>query len=107
MRGRITLLVVVAVIAAVAGVGFAQSDEGPSQAVPGLNVEEVYVAGPDGNALKCNGKLVKVRRSELGAMTPPLMPEQAVAQRRVGKIEKMKVGRCGAGGVVWVDAATP
>ena len=58
--------------------------------------DEVYVAGPDGEALKCNGKLVKVKRSALGGRTPPLTPAQA-AQRSVLLEPRARVARCEKG----------
>ena len=74
------------------------------------------MAGPDGEALKCNGKLAKVKRSTLGGRIPPLTPDQA-AQQSVLVQPRVKVARCekGAKGnetgrVVFVDepgAGTP
>ena len=69
------------------------------------------MAGPDGEALKCNGKLAKVKRSALGGRIPPLTPDQA-AQQSVFVEPRVKVARCekGAKGketgrVVFVDEA--
>jgi hypothetical protein len=86
-----------ALLAAVLGVGYGASrglDE-PTHA-PDPSAEEVYVAGPDGDALKCNGKLAKVKRSALGGRIPPLTPAQA-AQRSVLLEPKPKVARCEKG----------
>ena len=110
MRQRLILLGVAGLTAAVLGVGYAASlgHEQPTH-LPDPNVDEVYVAGPDGEALKCNGKLVKVERSVLGGRTPPLTPGQA-AERSVLTQPRVKVARCekGKGGretgrVVMVD----
>ena len=61
------LLGTAGLLAAVLGVGYAASvgHEQPTQP-PDPAADEVYVAGPDGEALKCNGKLAKVKRSALG-----------------------------------------
>ena len=71
------------------------ASEEPTHA-PDPGADEVYVAGPDGEALKCNGKLVKVKRSALGGRTPPLTPAQA-AQRSVLLEPRAKVARCEKG----------
>ena len=94
MRQRLILLGVAAVLAAVLGVGYAASvgNEQPTHA-PNLAADEVYVAGPDGEALKCNGKLAKVKRSALGGRTPPLTPDEA-AQQSVLVRPRVKVPRC-------------
>lgn len=108
------LLGLAGVLAAVLGVGYAAST-GPEQPthLPQPAAEEVYVAGPDGEALKCNGKLAKVKRSELGSRTPPLTPAQA-ARRSVLLEPQVKVARCekGANGketgrAVFVDESAP
>jgi hypothetical protein len=110
MKRGLMLLGLAALLAAVLGVGYAASrgQEEPTHA-PDPNADEVYVAGPDGEALKCNGKLVKVKRSALGGRTPPLTPDQA-AQRSVLLQPRVRVARCekGAKGketgrVVFVD----
>ena len=113
MRQRLTLLGIAGLLAAVLGVGYAASrgHEQPTHP-PDLAAAEVYVAGPDGEALKCNGKLVKVRRSALGGRTPPLTPAEAARQKH--RVQpRMKVARCekGAGGketgrAIFVDAGT-
>lgn len=97
MRQRLMLLGIAGVLAAVVGVGYAASvgHEQPRHA-PDPDVDEVYVAGPDGEALKCNGKLVKVKRSVLGGRIPPLTPEQA-AQQSVLLQPRVKVARCEKG----------
>lgn len=97
MRQRLMLLGLAGLLAAVVGVGYAAST-GPEEPThtPDPNVDEVYVAGPDGEALKCNGKLAKVKRSALGGRTPPLTPEQA-ARRSVLLQPRPKVGRCERG----------
>jgi hypothetical protein len=97
MRRRLLLLGLAAFVAAVLGVGYAASrgQEEPTHA-PDPGADEVYVAGPDGEALKCNGKLVKVKRAELGGRTPPLTPAQAV-QRSVLLEPRAKVARCEKG----------
>ena len=97
MRRRLLLLGLAALLAAVLGVGFAASrgQEEPTHA-PDPNAEEVYVAGPDGEALKCNGKLVKVKRSALGGRTPPLTPAHA-AQQSVLLEPRARVARCEKG----------
>jgi hypothetical protein len=97
MRQRLMLLGIAGVLAAVLGVGYAASvgHEQPKQA-PDPDVDEVYVAGPDGEALKCNGKIVKVKRSALGGRTPPLTPEQA-AQQSILVQPRVKVARCEKG----------
>jgi hypothetical protein len=84
-------------LAVVLGVGYAAS-VGPDRPThpPNPNADEVYVAGPDGDALKCNGKLVKVQRSALGGKTPPLTPEQAARQSVVTQAP-VKVARCEKG----------
>jgi hypothetical protein len=84
MKQRLLVLAAVVALAALIGVGFAASrgQEEPLRAAPDLTLEEVYVAGPDGAALKCAGKLVKLRRSEIGGSVPVLTPEQAVEQMK-------------------------
>jgi hypothetical protein len=113
MRKRLMLLGTAGLLAAVLGVGYAASvgHEQPTQ-LPDPAADEVYVAGPDGEALKCNGKLAKVKRSALGGRIPPLTPDQA-AQQSVLVQPRVKVARCekGAKGaetgrVVFVDAGT-
>ncbi len=113
MRQRLLLLVAASALAAVLGVGYAASvgPERPTH-LPNPAVEEVFVAGPDGEALRCNGRLVKVSRSALGTRTPPLTPEQA-AQRSVLMEPPVKVPRCAkgpagkeTGAVVFVDQST-
>ena len=113
MRQRLMLLGLAGVLAAVLGVGYAAS-VGPEQPthLPEAAADEVYVAGPDGEALKCNGKLAKVKRSALGSRTPPLTPAQA-ARRSVLLEPRLKVARCerGANGketgrAVFVDEAS-
>jgi len=110
MRQRLLLLVIAGLFAAVLGVGYAASvgNEEPTH-LPDPSADEVYVAGPDGEALKCNGKLAKVKRSALGGRIPPLTPAQA-AQQSVLTEPRPKVARCekGAKGketgrVVFVD----
>lgn len=110
MRKRLILLGIAALTATVLGVGYAASlgPEGPTH-LPDPNVDEVYVAGPDGEALKCNGKLAKIKRSALGSRTPPLTPDQAAGQSVLTQ-PRVKVARCekGKGGgetgrVVLVD----
>jgi len=110
MKRRLLLLGLAAVLATVLGAGFAasRSQEEPTHA-PDPDADEVYVAGPDGEALKCDGELVKVKRSALGGRTPPLTPAQA-AQRSLLLQPRVQVARCekGAkgketGGVVFVD----
>ena len=110
MRKRLLLLGLAGLLAAVLGVGYAASvgNEEPTH-LPSLYADEVYVAGPDGEALKCNGKLAKVSRSALGGRIPPLTPAQA-AQQSVLVQPRAKVARCekGAKGketgrVVFVD----
>ena len=110
MRQRLLLLGAAGLLAAVLGVGYAASvgNEEPTHP-PSLTADEVYVAGPDGDALKCNGKLAKVKRAALGGLIPPLTPAQA-AQRSVLVQPRVKVARCekGARGketgqVVFVD----
>lgn len=94
MKQRLMLLGIAAVLAAVLGVGYAASvgQEQPTHE-PDIAADDVYAAGPDGEALKCNGKLAKVKRSALGGRTPPLTPEQA-AQRSVLLQPRVKVARC-------------
>ncbi|HWL32118.1 MAG TPA: hypothetical protein VNP89_00825 [Gaiellaceae bacterium] len=113
MRKRLILLGTAGLLAAVLGVGYAASvgHEQPTH-MPDPAADEVYVAGPDGEALKCNGKLVKVKRSALGGQKPPLTPDQA-AQQSVLLQPRVKVARCekGAKGketgrAVFVDAGT-
>jgi hypothetical protein len=112
MRQRLLLLGLLVLLAAVVGVGYAASvgKEEPTHP-PSLFADEVYVAGPDGEALMCNGKLAKVKRSALGGRIPPLTPDQA-AQQSVLVQPRVKVARCekGAEGkdtgrVVFVDEA--
>jgi hypothetical protein len=100
-------------LAVVLGVGYAAS-VGPDRPThpPNPNADEVYVAGPDGDALKCNGKLVKVKRSALGGKTPPLTPDQAARQSEASQT-RVKVARCErgpagneTGRVVFVDQAS-
>lgn len=117
MKQRLLLLGIAALVAAVLGVGYAASvgNERPTHP-PSLYADEVYVAGPDGEALKCNGKLAKVKRSTLGGRIPPLTPDEAAEQSVVVQ-PRVKVARCekGAKGnetgrVVFVDepgAGTP
>ena len=110
MSKRLTALAVAGLLAVVVGAGIAGSlgHEEPAHP-PNPNVDEVYVAGPDGEALKCKGKLVKVKRSELGGRTPPLTPAQAA--RRGGAEVPVRVARCAVGAdgretgaVTFVDA---
>jgi hypothetical protein len=110
MRQRLLLLGLAGLLAAVLGVGYAASigNQEPTH-LPSPSADEVYVAGPDGEALKCNGKLAKVKRSELGGRIPPLTPTQA-AEQSVLVQPQVKVARCekGARGretgrVVFVD----
>ena len=93
MKQRLMLLGLAGVLAVAVGVGYAAS-LGPKEPTHTLNqaAEEVYVAGPDGEALKCNGKLVKLKRSALGGRTPPLTPQQA-AQSGLAD-PPVKVARC-------------
>lgn len=114
MRQRLMLLGLAGLLAAVVGVGYAAST-GPGEPThaPDPDAEEVYVAGPDGEALKCNGKLAKVKRSALGGRTPPLTPEQA-ASRSVLLQPRAKVARCQRGSngketgrVIFVDVSNP
>jgi hypothetical protein len=111
MRQRLMFLGAAGMLAAVLGVGYATSG-GPDRPThpPNPNADEVYVAGPDGDALKCNGKLVRVKRSALGGRTPPLTPEQAARQTTQPRV---KVARCEkgptgneTGRVVFVDQAS-
>ncbi len=111
MRNRLMLLGTAGLLAAVLGVGYAASvgHEQPTH-LPDTAADEVYVAGPDGEALRCNGKLAKVKRSALGGRTPPLTPDRA-AQQSVLVQPRVQVARCekGAQGketgrVVFVDA---
>jgi hypothetical protein len=112
MRQRLVFLGVAGLLAVVLGVGYAASG-GPDRPThpPNPTVDEVYVAGPDGEALKCNGKLVKVKRSALGGRTPPLTPEQAARQSvtqpsvKVARCEKGTTGK-ETGRVVFVDEAS-
>lgn len=113
MKQRLMFLGAAGLLAVVLGVGYAAS-VGPDRPThpPSLNATEVYVAGPDGNALKCNGKLVKVSRSDLGGRTPTLTPEQAARQSvvtqarpQVARCEKGPAGK-ETGRVVLVDEAT-
>ena len=117
MRQRLMLLGLAGLLAAVLGVGYAAS-VGPEQPThaPELAADEVYVAGPDGEALKCNGKLAKVKRSALGSRTPPLTPAQAaqrsVLARAAGEGRPLREGANGkeTGRAVFVDqpaAGTP
>lgn len=94
MKQRLMLLGLAGVLAVAVGVGYAAS-LGPQEPThtPNLAADEVYVAGPDGEALKCNGKLVKLKRSVLGSRTPPLTPQQA-AQRSALADPPVKVARC-------------
>ena len=94
MKQRLSLLALAGVLAAVVGVGYAASvgEEEPTR-LPDINAAEVYVTGPDGELLKCNGKLAKLKRSALGGRTPPLTPEQA-AQRSKLAAPRVKVARC-------------
>ena len=110
MRQRLLLLGLLALLAAVVGVGYAASvgNVEPTHP-PNASADEVYVAGPDGEALKCNGKLAKVKRSALGGRIPPLTPAEAVRQSVLVQ-PHVKVARCekGAKGketgrVVFVD----
>jgi len=110
MKQRLLLLGLAALLAAVLGVGYAASvgSEQPTH-LPSLSADEVYVAGPDGEALKCNGKLAKVKRSALGGRVPPLTPAQAARQRvlvqpgvQVARCEKGENGK-ETGRVVFVD----
>jgi hypothetical protein len=99
MKLRLLVVGLAAVLVTVVGAGLAGSlghDE-PTH-LPNPNVDEVYVAGPDGNALKCRGKLVKVKRSALGGRIPPLTPAQAQAQARRGsEAPSLRVARCAVG----------
>lgn len=84
MMKRVAVLAAVVTLAALIGVGFAASRGGgePLRTAPDLTLEEVYVAGPDGAALKCAGALVKLKRSQIGGTVPALTPEQAVEQMK-------------------------
>lgn len=110
MKRRLVLLGIGGLVAAAVGAGLAGSlgHEEPAR-LPNLAADEIYVAGPDGDALKCRGKLVKVKRSSLGGRVPPLAPTQAL-RRGLTEQPPVRVARCArdadgdeTGGVVFVD----
>jgi hypothetical protein len=83
MKHRLFVLMLVAAAVAAVGGGYASSRGSQEPArPPDPAAEEIYVAGPDGGPLKCAGRLVKVRRSELGGSRPSLTPEQAAERLR-------------------------
>jgi hypothetical protein len=108
MKKVVFIPMAAAAVGVVLGVGRAYSNDpaAPRLAAPDP-AEEALVAGPDGEALKCNGKLVKVKIDRL----PPLTPADVKAARKEGKLEEqgVKVARCETkdgketGRVKWVD----
>ena len=108
MKKVVFIPMAAAAVGVVLGVGRAYSNdpEAPRLAAPDP-VEETLVAGPDGEALKCNGKLVKVKIDRL----PSLTPADVKAARKQGRLKDqgVKVARCETkegketGRVKWVD----
>jgi hypothetical protein len=94
MVRRVMVLGLVIALAAVVGVGLAGSlgHEEPGHAW-NPDADEVFVAGPDGEALRCKGRLVRVKRSALGGEVPTLTPAQA-ARRGPAPV---RVFRCAVG----------
>ena len=97
MKQRLVTLGAAGLLAAALGVAYASTvgSERPTRLFD-PQAQSVYVAGPDGEALTCNGKLVKVKRSALGGATPPLTPEQA-AERSTRPQPGVEVARCEKG----------
>lgn len=97
MKKRLLTLGAAGLAAAALGVAYA-STVGSDRPTRLLNpqAELVYVAGPDGEALTCNGKLVQVKRSALGGAIPPLTPQQA-AGKSARPQPGVKVARCEKG----------
>jgi hypothetical protein len=93
MKKVVFIPIAAAAIGVVLGVGRAYSNDpaAPRLAAPDP-AEETLVAGPDGEALRCNGKLVKVRIERMPSLTPAEVKEA----RKQGKLkeEGVKVARC-------------
>lgn len=58
----------------------------------------VMVVGPNGQALKCRGRVVKISQEELQAVEPPnLTPEQAQARGNAPSLSDFACAKDGAG----------
>jgi hypothetical protein len=94
MKKVVFIPLAAATVGVVLGVGHAYSNDpaAPRLAAPDPAAEESLVAGPDGEALKCNGKLMKVKVNTI----PSLTPAAVKAARQQGKLEDqgVKVARC-------------
>lgn len=94
MKKVVFIPLAAAAVGVVLGVGHAYSNDpaAPRLAAPDPAAEETLVAGPDGEALKCNGKLVKVKVNRI----PSLTPADVNAARKQGKLEDqgVRVARC-------------
>ena len=88
MRQRVMALLLVAGLSAVLGVGYAVSGRKDEPKVPRPDLgAPVLVAGEDGEALRCKGKLVKLDRETLGGKSPRLTPQQAREQGNQPSLE--------------------
>ena len=78
MNKRPAILVLVAVASVLVGFGYATSGADPDRplSLPDRNAPTL-VAGPDGEALRCAGKLVKLNLSQLGGTLPAKPPTTA------------------------------
>lgn len=89
MRQRVMTLLVVAGLSAVLGVGYAVSSRKDEPKVPRPDLgTPVLVAGKDGEALRCKGKLVKLDRKTVGGSVPGLTPQQAMERGNQPSLEE-------------------
>lgn len=79
MMRKILMVAALGVVAASLGVAVAFSGkENPPPNPTPAELESVAVVGPNGQALKCKGKVVKVKQKDLGAGIPDVLtPEEA------------------------------
>lgn len=97
---KIIVLLVAATIGVLSAVGIANSggENPPSLPAPSEARGPVGVVGPDGQALKCNGKLVKVSQETLGAGVPPVLtPEEARSRGNGPSISRFACAKDKAG----------
>jgi hypothetical protein len=77
MRSPVLAGVAIAALSVGVGLAASRSTEEPMH-VPNPAAEEVMLADRFGNALRCRGRFVLVRRSDLGGSVPTMTPDQAV-----------------------------
>ena len=75
MKRIVLIMLAAAAVGVVLGVGswntrYSNDPVAPRLAAPDPAAEETLVAGPDGEALKCNGKLAKVKVDKIPSLTP-------------------------------------